>query len=148
MFVGHYSVAFAVRTEQNRIPLWVLFVPFSFSIICWRNPACFSALRNCGSLKVSPLAACSTPIFTPYSPYATSQRVTFRSARWLAYCTGTDSCRSLGTDGRYTRNLRRSLRWVRQFPAFVLEFSREDRSDLGIFQYSSKRLRSFLPGSR
>src|SRR5206468_3495253 len=26
MFVGHYSVAFAVRTEQNKIPLWVLIV--------------------------------------------------------------------------------------------------------------------------
>jgi len=26
MFVGHYSVAFAVKSEQNKIPLWVLFV--------------------------------------------------------------------------------------------------------------------------
>jgi hypothetical protein len=30
MFVGHYSVAFAVRTEQNKIPLWVLFVAVQF----------------------------------------------------------------------------------------------------------------------
>src|SRR5206468_2134601 len=26
MFVGHYGVAFAVRSERNQIPLWVLFV--------------------------------------------------------------------------------------------------------------------------
>jgi hypothetical protein len=26
MFVGHYSVAFAAKSEKNRIPLWVLFV--------------------------------------------------------------------------------------------------------------------------
>src|SRR5947208_16703427 len=26
MFVGHYGVAFAVKTERNKIPLWVLFV--------------------------------------------------------------------------------------------------------------------------
>src|SRR5438552_2272208 len=25
MFVGHYSVAFAARSERNEIPLWVLF---------------------------------------------------------------------------------------------------------------------------
>src|SRR5437660_9889551 len=28
MFVGHYGVAFAVKTERNKIPLWVLFVSF------------------------------------------------------------------------------------------------------------------------
>ena len=26
MFVGHYGVAFAVKSERNKIPLWVLFV--------------------------------------------------------------------------------------------------------------------------
>ena len=30
MFVGHYSVAFASRTEQNKIPLWVLFIAVQF----------------------------------------------------------------------------------------------------------------------
>ena len=30
MFVGHYSVAFACRTERNKIPLWVLFVAVQF----------------------------------------------------------------------------------------------------------------------
>jgi hypothetical protein len=35
MFVGHYSVALAVRTEQNKIPLWVLFVAVQFLDYIW-----------------------------------------------------------------------------------------------------------------
>ena len=35
MFVGHYSVAFACRTEPNRIPLWVLFVAVQFLDYIW-----------------------------------------------------------------------------------------------------------------
>src|SRR5881409_959821 len=30
MFVGHYSVAFAVKNERNKIPLWVLFIAVQF----------------------------------------------------------------------------------------------------------------------
>ena len=35
MFVGHYSVAFACRTERNGIPLWVLFVAVQFLDYIW-----------------------------------------------------------------------------------------------------------------
>ena len=35
MFVGHYSVAFAVRTERNQIPLWVLFVAVQLLDFLW-----------------------------------------------------------------------------------------------------------------
>jgi len=35
MFVGHYSVAFTVRTQQNKIPLWVLFVAVQFLDYIW-----------------------------------------------------------------------------------------------------------------
>src|SRR6476659_6754892 len=35
MFVGHYSVAFAVRTQQNKIPLWVVFVAVQFLDYIW-----------------------------------------------------------------------------------------------------------------
>ncbi|HEY4638888.1 MAG TPA: hypothetical protein VIG87_03125 [Candidatus Udaeobacter sp.] len=35
MFVGHYSVAFACRTERNGIPLWVLFVAVQFLDYVW-----------------------------------------------------------------------------------------------------------------
>src|SRR4029453_15825837 len=35
MFVGHYSVAFAARTKQNTIPLWVLFIAVQFLDYIW-----------------------------------------------------------------------------------------------------------------
>lgn len=35
MFVGHYSVAFAVKTEKNKIPLWVLFIAVQFLDYIW-----------------------------------------------------------------------------------------------------------------
>lgn len=35
MFVGHYSVAFAAKSERNRIPLWVLFVAVQFLDYIW-----------------------------------------------------------------------------------------------------------------
>ena len=35
MFVGHYSVAFAARSERNRIPLWVLFIAVQFLDYVW-----------------------------------------------------------------------------------------------------------------
>lgn len=35
MFVGHYSVAFAARSEINRIPLWVLFIAVQFLDYIW-----------------------------------------------------------------------------------------------------------------
>ena len=30
MFVAHYNIAFAAKTGQNKIPLWVLFVAVQF----------------------------------------------------------------------------------------------------------------------
>src|SRR5262249_12872561 len=35
MFVGHYSVAFAAKSEKNRIPLWVLFAAVQFLDYIW-----------------------------------------------------------------------------------------------------------------
>ena len=35
MFVGHYSVAFAAKTERNKIPLWFLFVAVQFLDYIW-----------------------------------------------------------------------------------------------------------------
>jgi hypothetical protein len=35
MFVGHYSVAFAAKTDRNRIPLWVLFIAVQFLDYIW-----------------------------------------------------------------------------------------------------------------
>src|SRR5213080_2943122 len=35
MFVGHYGVAFAVKTQRNKIPLWVLFVAVQLLDCLW-----------------------------------------------------------------------------------------------------------------
>jgi hypothetical protein len=35
MFVGHYSVAFAAKSERNKIPLWALFVSVQFLDYIW-----------------------------------------------------------------------------------------------------------------
>lgn len=35
MFVGHYSVAFAVKSDRNKIPLWVLFVAVQLLDFLW-----------------------------------------------------------------------------------------------------------------
>src|SRR6266542_4340806 len=35
MFVGHYSVAFAAKSEENKIPLWVLFIAVQFLDYIW-----------------------------------------------------------------------------------------------------------------
>ena len=35
MFVGHYSVAFAAKSDRNKIPLWVLFVAVQFLDYVW-----------------------------------------------------------------------------------------------------------------
>ena len=35
MFVGHYSVAFAAKSNKNRIPLWVLFIAVQFLDYIW-----------------------------------------------------------------------------------------------------------------
>ena len=52
MFVGHYSVALACRTERNRIPLWVsYFHPYSHSLVTaviWSVVAAFVYKTVCG----------------------------------------------------------------------------------------------------
>src|SRR5512135_51383 len=35
MFVGHYSVAFATKSEKNKIPLWILFIAVQFLDYLW-----------------------------------------------------------------------------------------------------------------
>jgi hypothetical protein len=35
MFVGHYSVAFAAKSQRNKIPLWVLFIAVQFLDYIW-----------------------------------------------------------------------------------------------------------------
>jgi len=47
MFVGHYSVAFALKSEKNKIPLWVLFVAVQFLDYIWATLVLLG-MRRCG----------------------------------------------------------------------------------------------------
>ena len=35
MFIGHYGVAFAVKSAEKRIPLWLLFLAVQFVDVLW-----------------------------------------------------------------------------------------------------------------
>jgi hypothetical protein len=68
MFVGHYSVAFAVKSEQNRIPLWVLFVAVQFLDYVW---AAF-VLLGIEKLRIVPGFTAGSPLDAYYMPYSHS----------------------------------------------------------------------------
>ena len=53
MFVGHYGVAFAVKTPRNKIPLWVLFVAVQLLDCLWA-PFVLPGSRRCVSFPESP----------------------------------------------------------------------------------------------
>ena len=62
MFVGHYSVAFACRTERNKIPLWVLFVAVQFLDYIWATLVLLG-IEKLRVIKGFTQAVCSIRIF-------------------------------------------------------------------------------------
>ena len=68
MFVGHYSVAFAVRTEQNKIPLWVLFVAVQFLDYIWAT----LVLLGIEKLRVIKGFTAGSMLDSYYHPYSHS----------------------------------------------------------------------------
>jgi len=66
MFVGHYSVAFAVRTEQNKIPLWVLFVAVQFLDYIWATLVLLG-IENLRVIKGFTAGSMLDSYFHPYS---------------------------------------------------------------------------------
>lgn len=68
MFVGHYSVAFAVRSEQNRIPLWVLFVAVQFLDYVWAT----LVLLGIEKLRIVPGFTAGSMLDAYYMPYSHS----------------------------------------------------------------------------
>lgn len=68
MFVGHYGVAFAVRSEQNRIPLWVLFVAVMFLDYIWAT----LVLLGVEKMRVIPGFMAGSMIDGYYMPYSHS----------------------------------------------------------------------------
>jgi hypothetical protein len=68
MFVGHYSVAFAARSERNRIPLWVLFVAVQLLDFLWAP----FVLLGIEKVRIVPGITASNPLDLYYMPYTHS----------------------------------------------------------------------------
>ena len=68
MFVGHYSVAFAVRSEQNKIPLWVLFIAVQFLDYIWAT----LVLLGIEKLRVIKGFAAGSMLDSYFHPYSHS----------------------------------------------------------------------------
>jgi hypothetical protein len=68
MFVGHYSVAFAARTERNKIPLWVLFIAVQFLDYIWAT----LVLLGIEKLRVIKGFTAGSMLDSYYHPYSHS----------------------------------------------------------------------------
>ncbi len=68
MFIGHYSVAFAVKSERNKIPLWVLFVAVQFLDYIWAT----LVLLGIEKLRVIKGFTAGSMLDSYYHPYSHS----------------------------------------------------------------------------
>jgi hypothetical protein len=68
MFVGHYSVAFAARTEKNKIPLWILFIAVQFLDYIWAT----LVLLGIEKLRVIKSFTAGSMLDSYYHPYSHS----------------------------------------------------------------------------
>src|SRR6267142_423531 len=68
MFVGHYSVAFAVKSDSNKIPLWVLFVAVQLLDFLWAP----LVLLGMEKVRIVPGITASSPLDLYYMPYTHS----------------------------------------------------------------------------
>ena len=68
MFVGHYSVAFAAKTERNKIPLWVLFVAVQLLDFLWAPFILFGIEK----VRIVPGITATNALDLYYMPYTHS----------------------------------------------------------------------------
>jgi len=68
MFVGHYSVAFAIKSDKNRIPLWVLFTAVQFLDYIWAT----LVLLGIEKLRVIKGFTAGSMLDSYYHPYSHS----------------------------------------------------------------------------
>jgi hypothetical protein len=68
MFVGHYSVSFALNNRRDRIPLWVLFIAVQLVDILW---AIF-ILLGIEKVRIVPGITATSPLDLYYMPYTHS----------------------------------------------------------------------------
>jgi hypothetical protein len=68
MLVGHYSVAFAVKSDRNKIPLWILFVAVQLLDFLWAP----LVLLGIEKVRIIPGITASSPFDLYYMPYTHS----------------------------------------------------------------------------
>jgi hypothetical protein len=68
MFVGHYGVAFAVKSERNKIPLWVLFVAVQLLDFLWAP----FILLGIEKMRIVPGFTATNALDLYYMPYTHS----------------------------------------------------------------------------
>src|SRR5881397_2888256 len=68
MFVGHYSVAFAAKSNKNKIPLWVLFIAVQFLDYIWAT----LVLLGIEKLRVSKGFTAGSMLDLYFHPYSHS----------------------------------------------------------------------------
>jgi membrane-bound metal-dependent hydrolase YbcI (DUF457 family) len=68
MFVGHYGVSFALKTMDERIPLWVLFIAVQLLDVVWA-PLILLGIER---VQITPGITASNPLDLYYMPYTHS----------------------------------------------------------------------------
>ena len=68
MFVGHYSVAFALKNDENKIPLWVLFVAVQLLDLLW-SPFVLLGIEK---MRMVPGITATNSLDLYYMPYTHS----------------------------------------------------------------------------
>lgn len=83
MFVGHYSVSFAAKTMDQRIPLWALFIAVQLLDVLWAP----FVLLGIEKVRIVPGITASSPLDLYYMPYTHSlvAAVLWSLATLLAY---------------------------------------------------------------
>ena len=83
MFVGHYSVSFAAKTAEKRIPLWLLFIAVQFIDVLWS----IFVLLGIEKVRIVPGITASNALDLYYMPYTHSLLgVLFWSALAFVVC--------------------------------------------------------------
>ncbi len=65
MFIGHYGPAFAAKSAERRIPLWVLFVAVQWLDVVWS----ILVLGGIEKLRIQPGYTQASPLVLYYMPY-------------------------------------------------------------------------------
>lgn len=83
MFIGHYGVAFAIKSSEKRIPLWILFLAVQFVDVIWA----VLVLLGVEKARITQEYRGSLPLDLFYMPYTHSltAAVLWSLAAYAAY---------------------------------------------------------------